>query len=397
MAVVMRAQDPMVSLFDPLIQHPDSNASFLSFSALADCETGYEERPRYFHNNNSWPGAQNWKMGDAPAYQSMEALEATDINDYYSLDSPQSLLATTPNEYPAQSYIGCDAGSIAPQTFAPEPLLQEHIAYGEPTADHDDRHIFSSGGYSSMSYQSKASHASFATSVSGNSEYLMTPRHSVASNARNWASMSLPSGSPVHYSEQWTPQSMDKSGLHQPRPSFCGSEYAGDELPLADYINYQGEADSGFHAGDFHTPQLSYRGSLSSNRQSGSLPPVSSRDLSTTFGVSLNEDAVRSESGMYSPQPALLPPASIVGNVLGWQSSSPTYPSLLDYEEASTGRTNFEVNGHFGEPIAYPAVPRSSNAGHVRAGGGCLSVPQGAGNPRSVSQSSLSYQKVPPD
>ena len=374
MAAVMRPQDPMVSLFESPIHHPDSSASFLSFSALADFE-GSQRDEQPIHN--TWPGAQNWQMGDAPAYQRMEALEAFELNDYYSLDSPQSCLAITPSEHSAQSYVTCDAGSIAPAQ--PRSSYPEDTTYGRAIVGHDDQHVFSSGGHSTMSLNSKASHASFASSASGHSEYVLTPRHSIASNPYSWGSMSLPPGSPSQYPEQWTSFPAAKCGMPNSRSSIWSTESAGQAFPLTDYVNFQGENEENtLYFEDSPIQPLSYRGSLSSiRRQSGSLPPVSSRDLSATFSNTVLEIETRSESGIATPQQSLLPAASIVGNVQGWQSSSPTYPSLLDYEDAATSG-NFSAHGHFGATIAYPAVPRSAKAGPSGLGAAYLSVPRGA-------------------
>lgn len=364
---MMRAQDPMVSLFEPSIQHPDSNVSFLSFSALADFDLQQEGLAVH---NNTWPGAQNWKMGDLPVYQTMQAPEAFELNDYYSLDSPQSCLAVTPSEHSTPSHLTCDAGSIAPppQHRASNPIIHDPSVYNDFNGGADDQHIFSSGGCSSLSLNSKASHASFASSASGNSDYLLTPRHSLASNPQCWGSMSLPSGSPSQYPEQWSTTPSVKSGGQQACQSIWPTESMGDMIPLTDYVNYVGEDDGNVQ---YVPPQLSYRGSVSSRRQSGSLPPISGRNLSSTYDVVQTEGSMRCENGIAASQPSLLPAASIVGNVQGWQSSSPTYPSLLDYEEAANGR------GHFGEPIAYPAVPRCApKAGPSGLASAYLSVPQ---------------------
>ena len=386
MADVQRAQNSLVSLFEPSTQHPDSNkTAFLSFAALAD----FNSQQRGFHldTHNTWPGAPNWKMGDAPIYQSRpegeaetNALEAFDLNDYYhyNLDSPQSHFAITPSDRSSTGYILGDAGAIAPAfpSTSYSNIVDTNGYEGESASD--ERNIFSSGACSSNSLNSKTSHASFASSVSAPSEYLLTPRQSTTSNPYSWEDISGAIGvSPAasQYPSRWSGEPNPKSALCQSRSSVWSSNSAVDSMPLSltDALEGQGQHEEAWGgAMSYPSINVSYRRSLSGRHNSASLQPTAAfpgRELASTFDMShaytTAEPFSMQESS--STSPSLLPPASIVGNMPGWESSSPTYPSMVDFQTAALthadmyggqcNSTTIAEAGPSGLAAAYLSVP----------------------------------------
>jgi hypothetical protein len=370
MADVQRAHNSLVSLFEPSTQHPDSNKTcFLSFAALADFNS--QQRGSHSNTHNTWPGAPNWKMGDAPIYHSRpegeaetNALEAFDLNDYYhyNLDSPQSHFAITPSDRSSTGYILGDAGAIAPAFPSTSYPSIVDIGYEGESAS-DERNIFSSGACSSNSLNSKTSHASFASSISTQSEYLLTPRQSTTSNPYSWEDISGTVGvSPAtsQYPSRRSGEPNVKSALRQSRSSVWSSSSAVGTMPLSltDALEGQGQEDEAW-SGETPYPSINgfYRRSLSGRHNSGSLQPTaafSGRELASTFDMSnayapAEPFSVQESS---STSPSLLPPASIVGNMPGWESSSPTYPSMVDFQTPSQEASRCEsehAEGHISD------------------------------------------------
>jgi len=387
MADVQRAHNPLVSLFEPSTQHPDSNKTcFLSFAALAD----FNSQQRGFHSNthNTWPGAPNWKMGDAPIHHSRpegeaesNALEAFDLNDYYhyNLDSPQSHFAITPSDRSSTGYILGDAGAIAPAFSSTSYPSIVDIGYDGESAS-DERNIFSSGACSSNSLNSKTSQASFASSISAQSEYLLTPRQSTTSNPYSWEDVSgAVGGSPAtsQYPSRWSGEPNVKSALCQSRASVWSSSSAVNAIPLSltDSLDGHGQEEEAW-SGAMSYPSINvpYRRSLSGRHNSDSYQPTAAfpgRELASTFDMSntyANAEPFSAE-GSSSTSPSLLPPASILGNMPGWESSSPTYPSMVDFQTAALNHT--DMYGGQGSSATI------SEAGPSGLGAAYLSVPGG--------------------
>jgi hypothetical protein len=325
------------SPFDPssVFEHPDSSNPFLSFSALADLDLQHSNSA-----HRQWLPSRASKMNDFAAHPAGEQ----DFADCYLLDSPDSSYGgISPQSY-VSGEISYPGLPFPPTDYSTQTGETSGTSYADDSSTNRpssgrfvERNIFSSGGYSNSSLASKASNESFASSTSGISEYLLTPRHSVSSQPYAWDDLATISGSTNFACPlDWEPKSSDQ---------FDDSITGNKRLSFSTLIGQAGHAESIMplldDEQDYVQTEVAAKSadedSLGTGRNPSSAPPFAGRDLSFAFNrqqQSLDESIA---IPVQSPKDAsLLPPACIVGNVPGWQHSSPTYPSLLDFEDASS-------------------------------------------------------------
>lgn len=313
MAHINNSSSAFATLFDPS-SPSGSSTSYLSFSSLADLE-----------NNNK---TQRWNMEYHPVN-----MEQTDFSDLifgntspltYSsdqTDNGQSPWALSPVSSYASGKGSVTNLSLPPSTFSdnvlfPElSLLDDTYDYIPPTLARNPL------------LANKASFESIASS-SGTSEHLITPRQSMNNMVHAWDDMATLTGSTSYgYTEV----------VKEQRSQSSGSIWsAGSLVEDGTFARMQAgqEAVVSFDTNIFTPPAPSFVG----------------QNLDWVFDQ--HQEVVVEKK---KAEGQLLPAACIVGNVHGWQSSSPTYPSFLDFENAAAMENVAEFRT---EPfLSVPSIP----------------------------------------
>lgn len=311
-------------LHSPL-QYQKQEPVFLSFSSLSE--------------NYSGSMTLSWTGQTLPPPPPMDSNvpewypESFDVSEHFSLDSPtlsEEALTVTPPEYSSNSFVslepvhgGLDA-SLAPPASPSvwdltEPLLSSSPGGGD---------CFPPPMTPPPGLHSKASFESFFSCSSGFSEYLATPKLNSTPLVNNgqqqqqqlWGEQSLYPSISVAESSPLFPTGLTPSKT----PLLC----QGIVLPSTPCPPRNKKV-----------AQLGKLGLGHRQVSPSSQRPFQARQLSETFDQIAPPCSESSSHALPLAPSHLLPPPHIVGNIQGWQSSSPTCSSLLDFNVVATTPT----------------------------------------------------------
>lgn len=319
------------TLFDPASPSGSTASanSYLSFSALAD-----------FRNPQDTSGfLEKWQTGSQRP--TMDETAFSDIMYFnpspFTYSSGQTDTGMSPWALSPTSFGSADAST--PNLPLPQPSCSSLGGLNDALFPEIELYDGVDPYDSSMSYPpinmafrnpaltNKASNESMLSSASGQSEFILTPRHSMQQSNHGWDDLAvLPhsAGSSIGYVER----------VKDSRSGSSSSAWSGGislEMEATNYGNMthtQGTFPIGLQA--FPAVPLADDYPLD-----GSGMNTGFMGQNLDWAIEQHQESSVMEKKKVDENGRLLPAACIVGNVPGWQASSPTYPSLVDFETAS--------------------------------------------------------------
>lgn len=356
----MYQQSSREMLFEPFSYTPDPSFEappppYLSFAALAQHDS-YRDQPSSL--SSPWIGPPK-RMIDGFAnhtfnFEHMHSLHPVGQFSYNGNMSPDS--EATQEDFPWSSP---PASHMLPYANHPSIVLDGVVPSDLHTSPFE---IPCQPHYSAGTLHTKSSYESIGSS-SGRSEYLLTPQrmepslHFIAEDATSWGELSE-----MNYDSQWEIDShfgVDKQSYDSANQQIWDSVIDDSSLfPVLkqgramDYTQMPKSVDS--YSTPFRMsrpldhPPTQKRPQLAPLRRFSAGPTVRAipRQLSSAFDrphtaepEQLSARYITRHSTMLSPLAPrpnhLLPSAAIVANQPGWESTSPTYSSLAEFDLAA--------------------------------------------------------------
>lgn len=321
------------TLFDPSSPSGSTASanSYLSFSALAD-----------FRNpQDSTTGLEKWQTGSHKLNMDMDEAAFSDL--LFSNPSPFTYSSS------GQTDTGMSPWALSPESFGSAEATIPNLPLPQASCS-------TLGGFNDVlfpeidlldavdpydcsqtytpipvvnrnpSLVNKASNESMMSSASGTSDFLLTPRHSMHPMPHGWddlAVLPMSSGSSVGYVER----------IKDSRSGSSSSAWSGGISLDMEANNY---VDMNQRQGTFPIAVQQFNALPMGDGFGLAAPSVMGfTGQNLDWAIEQHSDTATMEKKEYSGNGQLLPPACIVGNVPGWQASSPTYPSLIEFDNAS--------------------------------------------------------------